>query len=188
MSGENSNKQGRGNPDCTFLDKPKLVSQATESVGGPPTVDTPQRETANTAGVQSASSATEKTEPVSLLFMRQIYKDRGFSEKATNIILPSWCQSSPKQFDGHIRKWLSFCSQRQVDPTRPSVEVAVEFLTTLYESGLSNSSINSARSALSAILDKPDSAQPTFGEHPDVKCFMKGVFQNRPPLPGYSKT
>ena len=107
--------------------------------------------------------------------------DSGFSEKATNIILQSWRQSSQKQYDGHIRKWLSFCSQRQVDPTCPSVEVAAEFLTTLYESDLSYSSINSARSALSAILDKPDSAQPKFGEHPDVKCLMKGIFQNRPP-------
>ena len=26
---------------------------------------------------------------------------------------------------------------------------------------------------------------PTFGEHPDVKRFMKGIFQSRPPLPRY---
>lgn len=188
MSRENPNKQGRGNLDCTFLDKPKLVSQATATVSGPPTPDTPQRETVDTAGMQSTSSATEKAEPVSLSFMRRLYKDRGFSENATNIILQSWRQSSQKQYDGHIRKWLSFCSQRQVNPTSPSVEVAVEFLTTLYESGLSYSSINSARCALSAILDKPDSAQPTFGEHPDVKRFMKGIYQTRPPLPRYSKT
>ena len=66
--------------------------------------------------------------------------------------------------------------------------MAVEFLTTLYEEGLSYSSINSARCVLSAILNMPGSAHLTFGEHPGVKRFMKGIFQSRLPLPRYSKT
>ena len=66
--------------------------------------------------------------------------------------------------------------------------MAVDFLTSLYDEGLSYSSINSARCALSAILESPASAYPTFGEHPDVKRFMKGIFQSRPPLPRYCKT
>lgn len=66
--------------------------------------------------------------------------------------------------------------------------MAVDFLTTLYDEGLSYSSINSARCALSAILESPVSAYSTFGEHPDVKRFMKGIFQSRPPLPRYCKT
>lgn len=94
--------------------------------------------------------------------MQQLYKDRGFSEKATSIILQSWHQSSQKQCDGHIRKWLtgcSFCSQRQVDQIHPTVGVAVEFLTRLYKKGLSCSSINSARSALSEILNQTHFSQ-----------------------------
>lgn len=90
---------------------------------------------------------------------------------------------------GHIRKWLSFCYQRPVDPIHPTVAgVAIEFLTMLYKNGLSYSSITSSRSALSVILDKPDSRQPTFSEHPDVKRFMKRIFQSRHPLPRYGKT
>ena len=95
--------------------------------------------------------------------MRRLYKDRGFSEKATCIILQSWRQSSQKQYDGLIRKWVGFCSQREVDPFHPTIGLAVEFLTMLYENGLSYSSINSAGSALSAILDEPDSLHLTFG-------------------------
>ena len=120
--------------------------------------------------------------------MRRLYHNRGFSEKATNIVLQSWRQSSQKQYDAHIKKWLLFCTQRQTDPICPCISVAVEFLTTLYEEVLSYSSINSARCALSAILDMPGSAHLTFGLHPDVKRFMKGIFQSRPPLPRYSKT
>lgn len=127
MSGENPNKQGRENLDCTFLDKLKLVSLATATVSGPPT---PDKESLLTlAGCSQLHALQKKLN----LFSFHLFSDsRGFSEKATNIILQSWHQSSQKQFDGHIRKWLSFCSQRQVDPTSPSVEVAVEFLTTLY--------------------------------------------------------
>jgi len=66
--------------------------------------------------------------------------------------------------------------------------MAVDFLTTLYDEGLTYSSINSTRCALSAILESPVSAYSTFGEHPDVKRFMKGIFQSRPPLLRYCKT
>lgn len=66
--------------------------------------------------------------------------------------------------------------------------MAVEFQIILYEEGFSYTTINAARYALSAILDSHDSAHPTFGEHPDVKRFMKGTFPSRPPLPRYNKT
>ena len=78
-----------------------------------------------------------------------------------------------KQYDAHIRKWLLFCTKRQADPICPTISVAVDFLTSLYDEGLSYSSINSARCALSAILKSPVSAYPTFGEHPEFKRFMK---------------
>lgn len=58
----------------------------------------------------------------------------------------------------------------------------------MYEQNLSYSSINSARSALSAILQISGTPNNTFGEHPDVKRFMKGIYQNRPPMPRYNKT
>ena len=75
MSGENPNKQDRGNLDCTFLDKLKLVSQATVTVSGPPIPDRPdqrERESVDTAGVQPTSSHTEKAELVHLSFLQRL--------------------------------------------------------------------------------------------------------------------
>ena len=66
--------------------------------------------------------------------------------------------------------------------------MAVEFLTELYQLGLSYSSINTARCALSAMLVNSTSSNSTFGQHVDVKRFMKGIFQSRPALPRYNKT
>ena len=81
-----------------------------------------------------------------------------------------------------------FCSERKIDLIQPSVGARVDFLAMLYEKGLSYSSINTARCALSAILDPDGASCTTFGQHPDIKRFMKSTFQCRPTLPRNSKT
>ena len=68
-----------------------------------------------------------------------------------------------------------FCSERKIDPIQPPVGTAVDFLAMLYEKRFSYSSINTARCALSAILDPYGASRTTFGEHQDVKRFMKGI-------------
>ena len=61
-----------------------------------------------------------------------------------------------------------------------TVENVVEFLTDLYNKGLRYSAINTARSALSAVINingKP------VGEHRLVTRFVKGIYNLRPALP-----
>ena len=60
----------------------------------------------------------------------------------------------------------------------------VTFLSSLYESGLSYSSLNVARSALASFVVLSDSAH-TIGTHPLIARFLKGVFGERPPKPRY---
>lgn len=62
----------------------------------------------------------------------------------------------------------------------------LKFLTLLFEQGLKYSAINTARSALSAVI-QTDSDR-TVGAHPLVVRFMKGVFELRTPMPRYSST
>ncbi|XP_068671158.1 uncharacterized protein [Montipora foliosa] len=187
-AGKNSSKQSRGDPGGALLDLPKLVSQISETIGSSSIDDHSQGSPPDSFRVPETSPIEKKAESVSLSFVRRPYKNRAFSERATNIVLQSWRQSSKKQYDAHIRKWLLLCTKRQADPICPTISVAVDFLTSLHDEGLSYSSINSARCARSAILESPASAYPTFGEHPDIKRFMNGIFQSRPPLPRYCKT
>lgn len=65
-------------------------------------------------------------------------------------------------------------------------KLVLEFLTSLYNKGLGYSSINTARSALSAILWSDEGK--TIGNFPIVKRFLKGVFELRPSLPRYQHT
>ena len=63
----------------------------------------------------------------------------------------------------------------------------MSFLSGLFKSGLSYSSINTARSALSSILSWENNPTP-FGQLPIVKRFMKDIYESRPALPRYCST
>ena len=65
-----------------------------------------------------------------------------------------------------------------------TVNDGLEILTYLYRQGLGYSAINTARSALSAVITLGD--KTTFGEHPLVTRFLKGIFEIKPSLPRYS--
>ena len=77
------------------------------------------------------------------------------------------------------------CVERDIDPTSPTLKAVTDFLSSLFDRGLSYSAINTARSAISniAMIDlKP------VGEHRIVKRFMKGIFNLRPSLQKNSVT
>jgi len=76
-----------------------------------------------------------------------------------------------------------FCRSRGIDPFSASLEDGLEFLHHQYQNGLLYSGINTARSALSAVIFLPDGS--SFGNHPLVSRFLKGVFESRPSLPRY---
>ena len=89
MSGKNSSEQSRGHTGGAILDLPKLVSQIAETASGSATDDHTQGNTSNTPRVPETSPTEEKVESVSMSFMRSLYKNRAFSERATNIVLQS---------------------------------------------------------------------------------------------------
>lgn len=56
-------------------------------------------------------------------------------------------------------------------------------MTVLYEEGKGFSTLNTARSALTAMF----CGKSNVMDHPLIKRFMKGIFELRPPAPRYSK-
>ena len=98
--------------------------------------------------------------------------------------MASWRQGTLKQYKTFLAKWERFCENNKTSPTQATVEDGIEFLTSLFNSGLSYSAINTARSALSAVMAITDNV--SFGEQPLVCRFIKGVFQLKPALPKYT--
>ena len=114
------------------------------------------------------------------------FQQRAISSKATNIILQSWSTGTQKQYAPYIKKWHDFCSKWKVNPYNPPLNTVLDFLVSLHEHGLSYTTINTARSALLAIILPTDNVN--IGSHPIVSRFMKDIFKNNPPAPRYRTT
>ena len=111
---------------------------------------------------------------------------RGLSESATSLILQSWRKGTKQQYKPFITKWEQYCSQRKINPFSATIEHGINFLAELYQTGIGYSALNTARCALSTVCFT--SGHYTFGQHPLVCRFIKGIFECRPSLPRYQET
>ena len=186
MFTENSGRRSRGDTDNTPLDNTDVVSNDDTNVDQEPNPATCARKVVIVTDEEGQPSPlTQENETNCMSIIRNSLESKGFSNAATSIILSSWRPSSKAQYDSYIKRWVLFCTQRQINTVSPPIEQGIEFLTQLYSQGLSYSAINTARSALSAII-LPVNNVP-FGDNPYVKRFLKGVYQTRPSLPRYTQ-
>lgn len=85
--------------------------------------------------------------------------------------MQSWSDSTHKQYQTYIAQWLEFCSGRESNPYDPPIGTVLDFLVTLQEKGLKYSTLNTARSAVSAVVLPTNNH--TIGTHPMVSRFMR---------------
>lgn len=67
---------------------------------------------------------------------------------------------------GTSKKWTAFCLERKVNHLQPPVVAVLDFLSELYDKGLTYSAINCARSALSSYVSLDDGS--VVGQNPLV--------------------
>ena len=126
-----------------------------------------------------------KTKPSGLPLFRQSLDKIGLSTEARDIVMASWRSSTCKQYYTYLARWETYCNERGITTFQPTIYHGIEFLADLYKRGLGYSAINTARSALSTITPTTNG---TFGNHPLVVRFMKGVYEMKPSLPRYTLT
>ena len=112
--------------------------------------------------------------------VREYFRRIQIPADVTQVLMASWRKGTQKQYATYLQKWVAFFSERQVDYLAPSLNDVLNFPFTLYDKGLSYSTLNTARSAISAIT-KIEGGD--FGTNPVVTRFMKGVFETRLPAP-----
>ena len=142
----------------------------------------------------SASSTTQPGAPLSevqdeasrLGCVRKSLSDKGISSQATNLICASWTMGTEKQYQAVWKKWRGCCRERNVDSLQVHVSQVLNFLADCFGEGLSYSTLNSYRSALSSTLCPRDGT--TVGCDPLVCRLLKGIYNLRPPPPRYSST
>ncbi len=150
------------------------------------TCDTIKESPPATNGSNEDSSIGEKIRNDDLLGIRQRLEGRGISQRAVEIIISYWRDSTKAQYQVYIDKWLRCTQKIHCDSIiSPPLNIFLEFLVSLYESGLSYSSINTARSALSQFLISTNNDVP-YGQITLVTRFMTGVFQSPPAFPRYN--
>ena len=66
---------------------------------------------------------------------------KGFSPHAAEVIMASWREGTRTQYQTYINKWKTFCVQKECSFLDPPISQAIEFLTGLFEQGLSYTSI-----------------------------------------------
>ncbi|XP_074629667.1 uncharacterized protein LOC141887289 [Acropora palmata] len=121
--------------------------------------------------------------------IRESLVSSGILANIVDVILSSWRQGTIKQYNVFLKKWTEFCLSRQTNSLSSSVPLVLEFLHHLYTQGYSYSSLNTARSALSALClsSQAHSENDAIGKHPLVCRYIKGVFQEKPPTPKFSE-
>ena len=160
-----------------------MVSQTDENAGCASPNSSAER---NFIASQAKEPSTEKiSKNDSMQIIRQCLEKRGFQKKSIEIISASWRPSTTSQYAVYIRKWCDFCRRRKINPLSSDEVLVVDFLTELFNVGLSYSALNTARSALSTFLW--NGAGVTVGKYAIIKKFLKGTFELRPSVPKYEE-
>ena len=129
--------------------------------------------TVSTSTTPTAAPTSQETSNTRLPLIRNLLTSRGISAGAAQIIMQSCRARSQKQYQTYHQRWQEFCPSRSINPISASRGW----------SGISLSSINTARSALSTVIFLPDGS--SCGNHHLVSRFLKGVFELKASLPRY---
>ena len=113
----------------------------------------------------------ERAHPLQKLFktggisrIREVLQGRGIQGESADLIIQAWRQSTKKQHECYLRKWLKISGSREIDPLQPSIKVVIDFLYDLYKSGgVQYIGIGTARSALSGFLSLCSEGQVDIG-------------------------
>ena len=128
--------------------------------------------------------SSETIKPEGLQARRKSLQQRNVSGKAAEIIL-KWA-GTQKQYKPYLTQWIDFCSKRESDPYDLPLTAILDFPVTLHDKGLSYTTINTARSAISVFTVPRNST--AIGSHPLISRFMNGVFKGSIPTPRYQST
>ena len=118
--------------------------------------------------------------------IRQRWEMQGFSEQAMGILDKARREGTKSAYSSAWKKWTGWCHSEQIDPFQASMADIINFMSRQCKDGLEYRTLNVYRSAISAFHPLLDGHK--VGQHPDMKMFMAGAFNEKPPQPKYTST
>ena len=150
-----------------------LVAPATKPSSGKSITAPTRQGPPHPSTIRDSTYSKKPNETDGMSVVRQYYETRGVSKSAVGLLMASWRGGTKKQYSGYIKKWTAFCLKRKVNHLQPPVVAVLDFLSELFDEGLTYSAINCARSALSSYLSLNDGS--VLGQNPLVCRLLKGV-------------
>uniref|UniRef100_A0ABD2VXB5 RNase H type-1 domain-containing protein n=1 Tax=Trichogramma kaykai TaxID=54128 RepID=A0ABD2VXB5_9HYME len=96
---------------------------------------------------------------------------QGVPKSAIDVSLALIGESTIKSYIPVLKKWWSFCRLKRENIFRPTSSQVIEFLQTEFDRGMSHSSLNLARSAISLV------ATTDIGNYQIIRRFFRGVIR-----------
>ena len=183
---QDSVRESARSTDNAQLAHSSVVAQSTSSVSVSSNPPTSNKNAAHTSTNRSNSSNGRKTIPGRLGCLRRHYKAKGISKRSSEIMFASWRRGTATQYDAAWAKWSRWCDSRKSNPVSSPLKDILQFLTEQFDGGLSYSTMNSYRSAISSCHDLVDGLPA--GQHPMILRLLKGMFYLKPPRPKYAVT
>jgi hypothetical protein len=118
--------------------------------------------------------------------LREAMQTPGVSDSAANLLTKGWRSGTQTAYSSAWNVWTSWCEREQIDPFQATVETVSNFLAHSFDRGREYSTLNGYRAALSAIHPEIDGHK--VGQHPMIVKLMRGVFNERAPIPKYTDT
>ena len=102
---------------------------------------------------RNSTSIAEVPQASSWHSFRNKRLSKDISVEAKDIINKSWSLGTSKQYSVYLNRWFCYCQQKDICPTDYNIIEGINFLTEIfYSDSLGYSAMNTARSALSAIM------------------------------------
>jgi hypothetical protein len=170
--------QGDLSPRHSLLGGPYLVRQSPgASSGGRPSSSLPRRPRLRPVD-RGASSIPGAALPSRLEDLRGSWGVDAVSDRSFRLIAAGWKRSSEDCYERACQSFKTFLRASSIPLCQATLKTVLDYLTHLYDRGLSWSSMGIHRSTISMTNAPIDGAN--IGDHPLVKRLMSGIFNERP--------
>ena len=186
MSPETSAGTSRGYYDSAIVAPTDVVPNPTAMLNRQPKNPSMHIKNPTPSTLKGKASIEPEIKTDWMSCIRNRFEKQELSEDSIKLVLASWRDSTKSEYSTYISKWIIFCNTRSYNPLCAPINQITDFLTCMFLEGKSYSTINLARSALSALGIKYDGI--SVGSHPTIVRLLKGMFNLRPTKARYTET
>ncbi|XP_029445511.1 uncharacterized protein LOC115084588 [Rhinatrema bivittatum] len=139
-----------------------------------------QRRSSLSGRRHSSSPDARLLTPNGVLTERDLLTDMGLSTQVQDVLIASRKPSTRKNYYSKWHRYTNWCTTRQLNPRNCTPKFLMDYLYSLYDSGLATASIRVHLSAIAAF-HLPVNGK-SVSTHPLLSHFMIGLSHLRPPL------